>query len=85
MAKGGDFMKIICFCSFLILFLSIFSILLNSNLQLSNRFTLFVYSLSIHIVLALYSICTFFEIFILHEKQGSKLTMTKSKIMSDWR
>lgn len=37
----------------------------------------------IHLVIALYVIYSLFEINILHEKQGSKLSLSKGKLTSD--
>ena len=46
-------------------------------------FSVFFYSFLVHFLITLYIICTFLEINVLHEKQGSKLDLSKSKLSSD--
>lgn len=84
-SKGGDKMKLSRYYLFLILVLSITSIILNSVLNTPTLLKIFFYSLLIHTVIALYTVYSLFEMRILHEKQGSKLTLSKGKITADWR
>ena len=70
---------------FLILALPILSIILNSVLTIPTLKTIFFYSLLTHVVITLYTVYSLFEITVLQEKQGSKLTLSKGKITSDWR
>ncbi len=84
-SKGGDEMKLSQYYLFLILVLSITSIILNSVLDTPTLFKIFFYSFITHSVIALYTVYSIFEMRILHEKQGSKLTLSKGKITADWR
>ena len=84
-SKGGDEMKLSQYYLFLILALPTISLILNSVLTISTLKTIYFYSLLAHVVIALYSAYSLFEITVLHEKQGSKLTLSKGKITSDWR
>ena len=46
---------------------------------------MFIISFVIHLVISLYVLYSIFEINVLHEKQGSKLTLSKGKLTSnDW-
>ena len=72
-------------CLFLIVLLLVLSFVVQSVLPISTLTKIFFYSLVIHIVISLYMIYSLFEMTILHEKQGSKLTLSKGKITSDWR
>ena len=56
--------------------------LLLSRLFFTEEFMikLFLYSFFIHLVGTLYMICSFLEINVLHEEQGSKLNLSKSKL-----
>ena len=65
--------------------LVIFSIILKFLLLHLNQATIFFYSLFFHLISALYIGYSLFEIFVLHEKQGSKLTLSKERFHSDWR
>ncbi len=78
-------MKIHQYYLFLILVLFILSIILNSVLPIPTLTKIFFYSLLVHTVVSLYMLYSLFEIRILHEKQGSKLTLSKGKITSEWR
>ena len=84
-SKGGDKMKLHHYYLFLILVLPIFSIILNSVLTTPTLTKIFFYSLLTHTVISLYTIYSLYEVFVLHEKQGSKLSLSKGKITSDWR
>ena len=49
------------------------------------KIQIFFISFVIHLVISLYVLYSIFEINILHEKQGSKLTLSKGKLTSnDW-
>lgn len=63
----------------LISVLIIFSIALNF-LSESIIIQIFFYSLIFHVLFVLYIICSFLEINVFHEKQGSKLDLSKSKL-----
>lgn len=78
-------MKLSRYYLFLILVLPMISIILNSVLTIPTLTKIFFYSLLAHTVIALYTIYSLYEISVLHEKQGSKLTLSKGKITSDWR
>lgn len=83
--KGGD--KLNVSQKSLILYLGYFVILLLSKFLLSNtiRTQIFFISFIIHLVISFYVVYSFFEIYILHEKQGSKLSLSKGKLTSnDW-
>ena len=83
--KGGD--KLNVSRKSLILYLGYFLILLISKFLLSNtlRIQIFFISVVIHLVISFYVVYSFFEIYILHEKQGSKLSLSKGKLTSnDW-
>ena len=84
-SKGGDEMKLSHCYLFLILALPIISFILNSVLTIPTLTTIYFYSLLVHTVIALYTVYSLYEITVLHEKQGSKLTLSKGKITSDWR
>lgn len=51
----------------------------------TNQTSIFFYSLFFHSISALYICYSLFEIFILQEKQGSKLDLRKNKFDHDWR
>ena len=84
-SKGGDEMKLSQYYLFLILGLPIISFILNSVLTIPTLTTIYFYSLLTHSVIALYTVYSLYEMTVLHEKQGSKLTLSKGKITSDWR
>lgn len=85
-SKGGDnrlnITRVYLLISVAIL---IFSIIFKILLLHFNQSTIFFYSLFFHLISALYICYSLFEIFVLHEKQGSKLTLSKEKFHSDWR
>lgn len=83
--KGGDEMKIHQYYLCLFLVLPLISIVLNSVLSIPLLIKIFFYSLLAHALGMFYILYSVFEIRILHEKQGSKLTLSKGKITSDWR
>lgn len=78
-------MKLHQYYLFLFLVLPILSIILNSVLPTPILIKIFFYSLLVHTVVSLYMVYSLFEVRILHEKQGSKLTLSKGKITTDWR
>ena len=78
-------MKITHVYLFISIFLVFLSIVLKFLLSNSNLISFFFYSLFFHGIIALYICYSLFEIFVLHEKQGSKLTLSKEKFHSDWR
>lgn len=85
MHKGGDKLNVLHKNLFLIsiFFISLFflKILLPYNITIQIFFISFV----IHSVISLYVLYSIFEINVLHEKQGSKLTLSKGKLTSnDW-
>ena len=64
-----------------------FLILFFLKVLLSNSTVtqIFLISFVVHLVISLYVIYSLFEINILHEKQGSKLSLSKGKLTSnDW-
>ena len=64
-------------------FVSLF--FLKSLLSYSFRIQFFLISFVIHLVISLYVLYSIFEINVLHEKQGSKLSVSKGKLTSnDW-
>ncbi len=63
--------------------LTIFSILFNFLVPIDTKFSIFFYSFIIHILVLCYIICSFLEINVLQEKQGSKLDLSKTKLSSD--
>jgi hypothetical protein len=65
--------------------LSIISLILNRFFSLSSIASVFFYSFIFHVLVSLYAICSLYEISVLHEKQGSKLILSKNKITSEWR
>ena len=65
--------------------LIIISIILKFLMIHLNQATIFFYSLFFHLISALYICYSLYEIFVLHEKQGSKLTLSKKRFHSDWR
>jgi len=83
--KGGDKLNVIHKNLFLISI--IFTVLLLLKTLLSNEIIIqiFLISFIIHLVISLYVIYSIFEINVLHEKQGSKLSLSKGKLTSnDW-
>ena len=83
-SKGGDEMNLSRYYLFLILILPIISFIFGSVLTISLLTKIFFYTLLAHVVIALYTFYSLFEITVLREKQGSKLTLSKGKITSDW-
>ena len=83
-SKGGDEMNLSRYYLFLILILPIISFIFGSVLTISLLTKIFFYTLLAHVVIALYTFYSLFEITVLQEKQGSKLTLSKGKITSDW-
>ncbi len=83
-SKGGDEMNLSRYYLFLILILPIISFIFGSVLTISLLTKIFFYTLIAHVVIALYTFYSLFEITVLQEKQGSKLTLSKGKITSDW-
>ena len=75
-------MKLSHYYLFLILILPIISLILGSVLPIPTLTKIYFYSLIAHTVVALYTIYSLFEITVLQEKQGSKLTLSKGKITS---
>ena len=73
--------------AYLLISIVLFSVTVAIRLLLSslNQTTIFIYSLFFHLIVALYIGYSMYEIFILHEKQGSKLTLSKKRFHSDWR
>lgn len=71
----------------LFLFLSYFVFLIFSSSLISYplKIQIFFVFFVIHVIISLYVLYSIFEIYILHEKQGSKLSLSKEKITSnDW-
>ena len=83
--EGGDKLNVTHKNLFLIsiYFISLFFI--KFLLSYSFRIQIFLISFVIHLVISLYVLYSIFEINILHEKQGSKLSLSKGKLTSnDW-
>ena len=85
MLKGGDKLnvsqKTFILVSIYFLILFFFKFLLSD----STIIQIFLISFVVHLVISLYVIYSLFEINILHEKQGSKLSLSKGKLTSnDW-
>ena len=83
--KGGDKLnathKYLCFISIFFVFLFFLKSLLSDYTIIQIFFISFIF----HLVVSLYVLYSFFEINILHEKQGSKLSLSKGKLTSnDW-
>ena len=64
----------------LILILSFFSIVLLFGLSNESLKDIFLYSTLIHVLISICCIYSFFEISLLHRKQGSKLNLSKEKL-----
>lgn len=81
MFKGGDTnLDITKFHLCLILILLFFSVLFNFVFDVSTIMNIFLYSLLFHTLVSICVIYSFFEVSILHEKQGSKLNLSKGKL-----
>ena len=64
----------------LILILSFFSVLFLLLLDISTIKNIFLYSVLFHTLISICVVYSFFEISFLHEKQGSKLNLSKEKL-----
>ena len=83
--KGGDKLNVLHKYLFLILILFISLFFLSIFLPYTIKLQIFFISFIIHLVISLYVLYSIFEINILHEKQGSKLSLSKGKLTSnDW-
>lgn len=83
--KGGDKLNVFHKYLFLISIYFVILLLLNNFLNYSIIVQIFLISFLSHMVISLYVIYSIFEIKILHEKQGSKLSLSKGKLTSnDW-
>lgn len=81
MFKGGDTnLNVTKFHLCLILILLFFSILFNLVFDSLAVMNIFLYSVLFHTLLSICVIYSFFEVSILHEKQGSKLNLSKEKL-----
>ena len=63
----------------------IISVVLKILTSFSNQTSVFLYSLFFHLIVSAYICYSWFELFVLQEKQGSKLIKSKQKLNSDWR
>lgn len=61
---------------------SMFSVLFHFLLSNQFLFSLFFYSLIIHLFITIGIAYAMFEMVFLHEKQGSKLNISKGKLIS---
>ena len=83
--KGGDKLNAFHKYLFLISIYFVILLLLDSLLNYSIMVKIFFISFLSHTVISLYVIYSIFEIKVLHEKQGSKLSLSKGKLTSnDW-
>lgn len=84
MFKGGDKnlnAKTFHLCLFFILLF--FSILFLFVFEISTLKNIFLYSVLFHTLISICIIYSLFEVTILHEKQGSKLNLSKGKLSSE--
>jgi len=82
--KGGEKMNpkkmYIGFCLGLISL----AVLLKLVLSEPNLINLFLLLFFLHTLISLYVIYSLYEMYFLHEKQGSKLTLSKDKLNIHW-
>ena len=72
--------KYAIFCIGLIICALIIKIILPNSILTSIFLVLFL----IHALISLYVIYSLYEMYFLHEKQGSKLTLSKDKLNIHW-
>lgn len=85
MLKGGDKLNILHKNLFLISIFLISLFFLKILLPYTIIIQIFFISFATHLVISLYVLYSIFEINVLHERQGSKLTLSKGKLTSnDW-
>ena len=64
----------------LILILLFFSIIFNFVFDFKTTMNIFLYSVLFHTLISICVFCSIYEHRILHEKQGSKLNLSKEKL-----
>ena len=69
-------------CIFVATALILASVLLGILLPKNILLYLFIFSTIIHVLVSLYFVYSEYELNFLHERQGSKLTLSKDKLIS---
>ena len=67
-------------CIGLIILATFLRLILPSSFLMS----IFLVLLFVHALISLYVAYSFYEMYVLHEKQGSKLTLSKDKLNIHW-
>ncbi len=82
--KGGEKMNPKKTYTFLCFGLIILALIIKITLSSSSLISIFLVLFFIHALISFYVLYLLYEMYFLHEKQGSKLTLSKEKLNIHW-